>query len=175
MRRNLTNVGRLALLMACGALVAWAGQAAAQEEGSVMVGPTPAPAEATDAPAMPAPEAAAPAPATAPADATAPAPAAAPADVIKPCIDYRTHLSARRMLRCAPQVKVVMETQNPADCCVYEIPLCIPCCCQDEAPCVTSDCGILGRGVVTYCWPCCGFEAKVVFKDCHEVKVHYRG
>ncbi len=158
MRRSLRNIGPLAALAACAVMIAWVSQAGAQEEGSVMV--TPTPVAESDAPAMPAPEAA--------------APVAEAANVIQPCIDYRTHRSARRMLRCNPQVKVVMVAQNPADCCLYEVPLCIPCCCEGE-PCVTSECGLFGRGVVTYCWPCCGFEAKVVFKDCHEVKVHYRG
>ena len=182
MQLTRTNIGRLALLVACGALVAWAGQAVAQDESSVMVAPTPAPAEATEAPAMPAPATTTPAPAAesapttapAPAATTEPVPAAEPADLLTPCIDYRTHHSAKKLLRCNPQVKVVMVAQNPADCCLYEVPLCIPCCCEGE-PCVTSECGILGRGIVTYTWPCCGFEAKVVIKDCGDVTVHYRG
>ncbi len=166
MRRILRNIGPLAALAACAVLIAWTSQAGAQEETSMIVEPT----MTDDAMApleMAAPEAEMAAP-----EAEV---VAEPADVIQPCIDYRTHRSARRMLRCTPQVKVVMVAQNAADCCLYEVPLCIPCCCEGEEPCITSDCGRRGRGTVTYCWPCCGFEAEVVFKGCNEVKVHYRG
>ena len=91
-----------------------------------------------------------------------------------PCIEYRTHLSARRMLRCTSQVQVTMAVDNPADCkpCAIEVPMCIPCCCTGQ-PTVTTDCGLLGRGIVEYCWPC-GFKAKVVFRPTlGGVVVHY--
>jgi hypothetical protein len=67
-----------------------------------------------------------------------------------------------------------MVTKNPADCCLYEIPLCVPACCEGE-PTVTSGCGLLGRGVVEYCWPC-GFSATVKFRHVlGDVKVDYDG
>ncbi len=43
-----------------------------------------------------------------------------------------------------------------------------------RCPCVTSECGLLGRGKVEYCWEN-GFSATVVFKGCGEIAVHYRG
>lgn len=91
----------------------------------------------------------------------------------QPCIGYRTHLSARRMLRCTGEKPVVVMAKNPIDCCDYEVPLCIPCCCEGT-PCVTSDCGILGRAKVEYCWDC-GFSATVVFRARGDIMVNYRG
>jgi hypothetical protein len=170
MRQNSRNIMRLAALAICVAVIAWTSQAVAQEEGSVMVdGPTVAPENA--APTLPPPaDVAAPALKPEPAPATA----AKPAEVAKPCIDYRTHRSARRMLRCNPHVKVMMVAQNPVDCCLHEIPLCIPACCTGE-PRVFSECGVLGRGTVTYCWPDCSFEVTVIFRARGDVVVDYRG
>jgi hypothetical protein len=88
-------------------------------------------------------------------------------------IDYRTHRSARRAYRRSGEMPLVVLAKNPADCCDYEVPLCVPCCCEG-APCVTGECGLLGRGRVEYCWEC-GFTATVVFKARGDIKVHYRG
>jgi hypothetical protein len=93
-----------------------------------------------------------------------------------PPIVYDTDRDARRMYRSSGEVEVVMVTQNPADGCFYEIPLCIPGCCVGE-PTVSSGRGIFGRGVVEYCWPSCGFRAIVKFRQivhC-DVKVDYEG
>src|SRR5689334_10739110 len=69
-----------------------------------------------------------------------------------PPIDYDTHRSARRMYR-SGQMDLVVVAQDPADGCCYEIPLCIPSCCND-APKISSGRGIFGRGIVEYCWSC---------------------
>jgi hypothetical protein len=93
-----------------------------------------------------------------------------------PPIVYDTDRDARRMYRGSGEVELVMVTQNPADGCFYEIPLCIPGCCVGE-PTVNSGRGLLGRGVVEYCWPSCGFRAIVKFRQiihC-DVKVEYEG
>jgi hypothetical protein len=93
-----------------------------------------------------------------------------------PPIVYDTDRDARRMYRSSGEVELVMVTQNPADGCFYEIPLCIPACCVGE-PTVNSGRGLLGRGVVEYCWPSCGFRAIVKFRQivhC-DVKVEYEG
>jgi hypothetical protein len=93
-----------------------------------------------------------------------------------PPIVYDTDRDARRMYRSSGEVELVMVTQNPADGCFYEIPLCIPACCVGE-PTVSSGRGLLGRGVVEYCWPSCGFRAIVKFRQivhC-DVKVEYEG
>jgi len=72
------------------------------------------------------------------------------------------------------QIQMVMVTQDPADGCCYEIPLCIPACCTG-APTISSGHGIFGRGVVEYCWSC-GFRAKVKFRHVRgDVKVEYDG
>lgn len=88
-----------------------------------------------------------------------------------PPIDYETHRKARRMYH-SGQVQMIMVTQDPADGCCYEIPICVPACCTD-APKVSSGRGIFGRGVVEYCWSC-GFVAKVKFRHVlGDVKVDY--
>lgn len=90
-----------------------------------------------------------------------------------PPIEYDTDHDARRMYRTG-QVELVMLTQNPADGCLYEIPLCVPGCCVGE-PTVSAGRGIFGRGVVEYCWSC-GFKAEVKFRQIlGDVKVEYEG
>ena len=106
-----------------------------------------------------------------------PAPANSTADiVIHPAlpIKYDTDSDARRMYRHSGEVELIMVTQNPADGCFYEIPLCIPACCTGE-PIMSGGRGIFGRGVVEYCWPC-GFRAIVKFRHIlGDVRVDYEG
>jgi hypothetical protein len=90
-----------------------------------------------------------------------------------PPIKYDTDHDARKMYR-SGQVQLVMVTQDPSDGCCYEIPLCIPACCTGE-PTVSGGKGLLGRGVVEYCWPC-GFRAIVKFRHLRgDVRVDYEG
>ncbi len=90
-----------------------------------------------------------------------------------PPIEYDTDRDARRMYR-SGQVSIVMLTEDPSDGCAYEIPLCIPACCEGE-PKMSCGRGIFGRGVVEYCWPC-GFRAIVKFRHVlGDVKVEYEG
>jgi hypothetical protein len=90
-----------------------------------------------------------------------------------PPIKYDTDHDARKMYR-SGQVQLVMVTQDPADGCCYEIPMCIPACCTGE-PKISSGRGLLGRGVVEYCWQC-GFRAKVKFRHTlGDVRVDYEG
>ncbi len=89
-----------------------------------------------------------------------------------PPIEYDTDRDARRMYRSSGEINVVMIAQNPADGCYYEIPMCIPACCVGE-PKVESGRGILGRGIVEFCWDC-GFRAEVKFRRVlGDVKVEY--
>jgi hypothetical protein len=91
-----------------------------------------------------------------------------------PPIEYDTDGDARDMYRATGEIELVMVTQNPADGCYYEIPMCIPGCCEGE-PQVSSRRGIFGRGVVEYCWDC-GFRAEVRFRHIlGDVKVDYEG
>jgi hypothetical protein len=91
-----------------------------------------------------------------------------------PPIEYDTDGDARDMYRATGEIELVMVTQNPADGCYYEIPMCIPGCCEGE-PRVSSGRGIFGRGVVEYCWEC-GFRAEVRFRHIlGDVKVDYEG
>lgn len=102
---------------------------------------------------------------------------AAPTMEIRPTppIKYDTDRDARRMYRHSGEVRLVMVTQDPADGCWYEIPLCIPACCTGE-PTMSCRPGIFGRGVVEYCWPSCGFRAIVKFRHIRgDVRVDYEG
>jgi hypothetical protein len=112
---------------------------------------------------------------------TVPAPAPesiveGPAIEVRPAppIKYDTDRHARRMYRESGEMNVVMIARNPADGCYYEIPMCIPACCTGE-PKVDGGRGILGRGVVEFCWEC-GFTAVVKFRHVlGDVKVDYEG
>jgi hypothetical protein len=120
--------------------------------------------------AAPEPTCAAPAPVCA-----APAPlCAAPAApcCLAPCIKYVTRGHHKDCYGCATQ-QLVLPVKNPCSCCgcAIEVPMCIPACCVG-APCVDSHCGLLGRGVVWYKWPC-GFKARVAFRHCGDVVVTY--
>jgi hypothetical protein len=91
-----------------------------------------------------------------------------------PPIEYDSDGDARDMYRESGEVKILMVTQNPADGCYYEIPLCIPGCCVGE-PRMSGGRGLLGRGVVEYFWEC-GFRAEVKFRHIlGDVKVEYEG
>lgn len=85
-------------------------------------------------------------------------------------------LSAKRAYRChgAP-VQQVLCVDNPADCCPkhYAVPVCVPACCTGEPVCCGTKVGLLGRGYVTYRWPC-GFEAVVTFRVHGGVLITYR-
>jgi hypothetical protein len=90
-----------------------------------------------------------------------------------PPIEYDTDHDARKMYRTG-KIDLIMLTKDPATDCAYEIPMCIPACCVGD-PKVSGGRGILGRGVVEYCWPC-GFRAIVKFRHIlGDVKVEFEG
>lgn len=92
-----------------------------------------------------------------------------------PPVEYDTDDDARKMYRRTGKVDIVVLTQNPADGCFYEIPLCIPGCCVGQ-PLVAGGRGLVtGRGKVEYRWPC-GFRAIVKFRQAlGDVEVEYEG
>jgi hypothetical protein len=162
MRIHTINTGHLALLAAGTLLLGLSNSAFAQVENSVVLPP---PTGAREVPAT--------GPMMQPVmqgDAAACCSIGAPA---QPCIDYRTHRSARKMYRCTGEKPVVVMAKNLINCCDYEVPLCIPCCCEG-VPCVTTECSPLGRAKVEYCWDC-GFKATVVFRARGDIMVHYKG
>jgi hypothetical protein len=118
-----------------------------------------------------------PPPATQPPVAEEVMPAPGGTDVIvrpTPHISTDTDRGARRMYRDSGEVELWMVVKNPADGCLYEIPLCVPGCCTGE-PIVDEWRGLFGRGVVEYCWEC-GFTATVKFRHIlGDVKVEYDG
>jgi hypothetical protein len=89
----------------------------------------------------------------------------------KPCVTYRGCFDC-----CGPKVSQVLMVKDPCDCscnpCAAEIPVCLPACCK--TPCVNCKCGLLGRGIVTYSYDC-GACVTVVFRNCGDVVVVYRG
>lgn len=92
-----------------------------------------------------------------------------------PPIEYDTDGDARKLYRRSGKVDIVVLTQNPADGCFYQIPLCIPGCCVGQ-PSVAGGRGLItGRGKVEYRWPC-GFRAIVKFRQLlGDVEVEYEG
>lgn len=158
---NWKNLGRIAAIAVFCLLGAFAAQSFAQEreESSVLV----------EQPAAPAGEQ----PASDAADESMPGPKTTEAAALPaPPTAYHASRSARRMFRCQDEVELVMVTKNPADCCLYEICLCVPACCTGQ-PVVAEKRGLGGRGVVEYCWEC-GFTATVKFRHrVGDVKVEY--
>lgn len=154
-------------LLAATLVASWSGHTLAQE-------PTPAGEETLVAPPAP------------PAEATiveqapmiiesAPmsvAPTCCPIEVVR---DHAT-LSAKRMYRCYGQgTPQTLCVDNPADCkdCLYAVPVCVPACCTGAPVCCNTNVGLLGRGYVTYQWPC-GFEVKIAFRVHGGVILTYR-
>jgi hypothetical protein len=144
----------------------WGNLSSAQQESTVLVEPPAAqpklvPALPTTPPSIPA--------ADLPEELAPPQAAVTVHPVAR--IDYDVTHRARRLFGGSPMVKLTMVTQNPADGCFYEIPLCLPACCTGE-PKVTSYCGLMGRGVVVYCYEC-GLEIEIKFRLRGDVEVEY--
>ena len=93
----------------------------------------------------------------------------------QPCISYRYHGCFRQDCDSPPPIRTVLLVKNPQSCedCYVEVPVCIPVCSMGE-PCVSSRCGLFGRGIVTYEYES-GFSIQVVFRARGDVVVHYRG
>ena len=95
--------------------------------------------------------------------------AAVPKCCYKPCIKY-FYLGCRRVCcECGPPVKAVLKVKDPCCCCYVNVPVCLPVCCKGK-PCVTSRCGLLGRGIVNYSWEC-GFKIRVVTTASGDIRV----
>lgn len=132
--------------------------------------PTPAPEEGLPAP----PSAAAEQPSI-----SGPAIVAAEVQPAQECLPIhivRDHysLAAKRMIRCygAP-VQQTLCVENPANCCLYAVHVCVPSCCVGTPVCCGSGVGLLGRGYVVYQWPC-GYKAEVVFRVHGGAIVNYK-
>lgn len=94
-------------------------------------------------------------------------------DCYKPCISYKHHRGCKVCCGCESPIKTVLVVNDPCCCdCPVEVPVCIPSCCTDK-PCVSSRCGLFGRGIVDYSWDC-GYRVRVVFTR-HGVVVHTYG
>jgi hypothetical protein len=157
-----------AIAIACWAL-GWGNPSTAQQGSSLLVEPAGPAAEQPELvpamPTMPQPQLAA-----GPQEEMAPPQGAVTVHPVAR-IDYDVTHRARRLFGGSPFVELSMVTQNPADGCFYEIPLCLPACCTGE-PKVTSYCGLMGRGVVVYCYEC-GLEIEVKFRLRGDVEVEY--
>ena len=160
-------------------VVAWALATQVGGEQSIVVGPqltTPPVVEPTPmivespldadltAPVLVAPQLEEiPAPLAAPVE---PTPLATAAPTLIPVADvkYKLRPSARRMLEQHGTIDFVLAVDNPQDAsdCLYEVPVFVPGCCQGD-PLVQPRSGLLGRGVVEYCWPN-GYQVAVIFR-----------
>lgn len=95
-------------------------------------------------------------------------------DCYQPCVRYRHHRGCKVCCDCGPPLNVVLEVKDPGCCgCAVEVSVCVPHCCTG-APCVSSRCGLLGRGIVEYCWDC-GYRVRVVFDRHGDLIVHTYG
>jgi hypothetical protein len=166
MNLYLKRAGSTLAVALCAWVVGWGNSSSAQDESSVIV------EQSADQPEL------VPALPTQPAllEGTAPGEeliAPEGAVTVHPVakIDYDVTRRARRLFGGSPFVELAMVTQNPADGCFYEIPLCLPACCTGE-PTVDSYCGLRGRGVVVYCYEC-GLEIEVKFRLRGDVEVEY--
>lgn len=91
----------------------------------------------------------------------------------KPCITYKHHLLGCKKFKCCETKEIVLQVKDPCTGCVTDVPVGIPCCCDDE-PTVCCRKGVLCRDVVEYSW-CCGFSVKMVINRCGDIVVHYHG
>jgi hypothetical protein len=92
----------------------------------------------------------------------------------QPCITYHYLGCKKRCCGCEPPVPVVLTVVDPCCCCAIEVPVCLPARCVGCEPCVTSRCGVLGRGIVEYKWDC-GFRVRIVINKGGDVRVTYIG
>lgn len=97
---------------------------------------------------------------------------AAPVCCPKVCIDYRHHRGCKCFDPCKTE-QVILQVKDPCTCCLVEVPVCVPCCC-DGGPVMCCYSGFMKRDVVEYTWGC-GFYLKVVFDRRGDVTVHYYG
>ncbi len=85
---------------------------------------------------------------------------------------YHRHGSKCKFDRCDMKEVVVM-IKDPCSKCCLEVPVCVPCCCNQI--CTTNvDCGIFGREITEYCWDC-GFRMEIIATKHGEFIVHYYG
>jgi hypothetical protein len=157
-RMDMTHLSKFASAIGvCGLLLAVVGAIRANDVRNAE--PLPPPNVLSPVPGTPAP--------------AVPAPPEMPGGNCCPCIEYRHH--GRPICCCdcnaPPEIKTVLQVKNPATCCVVPIPICLPGCCTGE-PCVSSRCGILGRGIVRYDY-CCGVKIIVTFRACGDIVVSY--
>jgi len=91
-----------------------------------------------------------------------------------PCITYKHHCTLRKTCcACTTSHTVILTVEDPCTCCVYEIPVCLPDCCDGE-PREFGRLNALGRGAIVYHW-CCGYKVKLIFDRCGDVTVHSFG
>ena len=61
---------------------------------------------------------------------------------------------------------------DPCTGCSKSVNVCIPACCGNEKPCISSRKGLFGRKVFTITWKCCGHSVKAVWTKRGCVRVH---
>ena len=85
-------------------------------------------------------------------------------------VSYR-HIGRPIASKCSPVSTRVLYICDPCTGCKIEVPVCLPCCC-DDCPKVSSRRAVFSVGLVTYEW-CCGVKVVVRLQRCGEVLVTY--
>ena len=98
-------------------------------------------------------------------------PPAMPVSYSKVAISYR-HVGRPIASSCDPVATRVLCVTNPRTCCQVQVPVCLPCCC-DDSPKVHGRRTLIGDGVVHFDY-CCGVTVSVRFDRCGDVLVTYR-
>ena len=123
MNTFLQNTGRMVAIALCCWVVGWGNPSSAQDESTVLVEE---PAEQPQlVPAVPSTPLITSEPGVVYEEMAAPAGTDIKAQSVAH-IDYDVTRRARKLFGGSPFVNLTMVTQNPADGCFYEIPLCLP-------------------------------------------------
>ena len=88
-----------------------------------------------------------------------------------PCITYRYRGRRNVCCGCPTPLNTVLQVKNPCTCCVVDVPVCLPGCCN-SAPTVCCHRGLFGREIVDYDY-CCGFRVRVALTRCGDINVSY--
>jgi hypothetical protein len=83
------------------------------------------------------------------------------------------HPHKRNCCGCQTSYKTTLTVYDPCNCCMIEVPVCLPGCCTDT-PSVGGRGGLFGQGITNYYWRC-GFNIRVVVSKRGDVTVHYYG
>ena len=79
------------------------------------------------------------------------------------------HGKARDCVPPPPTQTVVLQVCHPKTGCMFDVPVCVPLCCQG-VPCVRFEHTLVGPGRTVFSWAC-GYEVAVRYTICGNVRV----